>query len=1349
MNFPNTFLSTLLISSSIFTIFPLHAISDDDEDTYSETTGDWREREEQQKLKASELWQILINNKTQDIQKTLLKYTQNVLAYTPKEYIDFQTKEDELLKIFPHSPEHLSAIAETYLILPDVFCNPLVNIDEESEYGPNEYARVYDPTFNKKKALDRFVKAFNLAKQQKKNKLAATIAIRIANILNGDLNQFRDTPTNVFSTGLTPIEANPILQTQPQPPSPNPSLDQVKQIVIYRFQVFQTPPSWEEAKSDGERVLWLFQEAKRLNPKCKNEVDLKWANLMRIWFAQQCVPYSNDIVQNEAYHIRRKLKVNEYYLPSETLGSSEEESQNGRVLTLTGANDYIQVYRNILKDDPKQSDVSNYLAMELWNRGMFTEAKKVMDECLKHISNEDKEKLSRQCSFLNDIGHPCLRLYNKTDQNKISQEALTNDGISILARYCNSPKDILTIDEIDLVQVYKDAFDELKTITDPNEHARKIGKLTYDSLWESTIKPQKDRYCKQIAEISSDFSTSRSNEWFNEEIKLPINKEGIYAIEGKNNTVKYPCFVRIDPFNYLLRNTVNGFECISAYKDTGKPVVKAQGIFYVYMRSKDKILHEQIECVSDEMGIFKIKTPFENVIDDNGNRADVYIGGIISQGDKKSVIEPTRLECITDSNQKQLSEKDSKKATDLQSIYCQFDRPVYFPGDTIKGQCVISNYDNSFTDATPSKELLIETQAENYPDPFEKINNKIIKTPNEFGIINFDIPLPNTSKRESNRRSQIKVQITEKDSNYANTFKVDIENEEIDKSPINITIKNNKIEYGKPITMGFEASESSDVPKGIIKYILTYKEDEYEKNQSSMDHWMQHEFRTADFNIEIWPTRLLNDILTLDDHGQAIFSYNHLFPIKLEPTKQFQSFCYQIKGLYINEEGQSFPIEKTYRVSNYPLLLIDYPSSTFATQDKPYHITWEAHSVMGTDIKQVKGNIQLIRKNENAKAVSTYDYLVFEDTNQNPTTDDIIQSWTVTTDEKGKAKLDFIPTIAGEYRLKGTWIDQEGGISYTDTPLCIVGDNIQSPFRSIQIIPSKREYAPNEEVELLITAPSDGGTIWFDMRAGTQKQTTQTYPIDKGYKIIRIKPDKSDWSNFEVMATHAHNQMSATKQKSIWILPDLKNLDIVTSITTDIENPKKGQLDVQVQDENGEPIANALLFVSIYDANLDKNSSSRRLNAMFPIWPKVNYASKISTGSSYHLFSSRNYRAFYISPRFYNGNDGCAFSIVSNRDENLKTSYIGRHYPSKPRNFDKRNLTPDLPNEPIHPPYDWGYSLLFSSDIQTDAQGKASIPFTLPLESSSWRIKVKAHTKDLKEGYTQKLWNFEKPKNDN
>ncbi len=1342
MNVPNTFLSTLLINSSIFTITPIHASSVDDIEsnnvnaTYYESAHTWREREEQQKLtaeqKASELWQSLINNKTQDIQKALSEYTENVLTYTSQTNIDFQTQEDELLKIFPHSPEHLLAIAETYLTLPDVFKNPLVTTEEDNIFGPNVDTTIYDPTFNKKKALDRFVKAFNLSKQQEKNELAATIAIRIANILNGDLNAFHHISSNIFSQGLTPIEEDPCLKDRPR----------TKEPAIYRFQVFQTPPSWEEAKSDGERVLWLFQEAKSLNPQCKNEVDRIWANLMRTWFAQYSAVYSGDIVTNTDYQIRKKLKINEYYLPNEILGISEEESQQGRVLTLTGVNDFIQVYRNLLKDDPKQSDVAHYLAMELWNRGMFTEAKEVMEECLKHISNEDKEKLSRTCLFLNDISRPCIRLYNKHDHNKISQEPLANNDIPILARYCNSPKDILTIDEIDLVQVYKDAFDELKTITDPNEHTRKIGNLTYDSLWESTIKPQKDRYCKQITEISSNFSTPRPNEWFDEEIKLPINKEGIYAIEGKNNTVKYPLFVRIDPFNYLVRNTIEGFECIGAYRDTGKPLAKAQGLFYVYMEANGKMLQKTIECVSDDMGIFKIKMPFENVPDDNINQKYVHIAGFISKGDKKGVIEPARLECITNSNQKQLSEKDSDKANNLQSIYCQFDRPVYFPGDTIKGQGIISNYDNSFTDGASSKELLIETSTENWFDPFEKINHKITKTQNEFGIIDFEIPLPKTSKSEFNKRSQLRVQIMEKDSNYFDSFNIDVENEEIDKSPINITIKNNKIEYGKPITIGFEASESSDeIPQGSIKYMLTCQEDEYESDKSPMGHWMQHELGTDDFNMERRSTTLAMDILSLDDDGQATFSYHHFFPLKPKSTKQFRSFCYQITGSYTNEEDQSFTIEKTYRISNYPLLLIDYPSSTFATQGKPYHITWEAHSVMGIDINKVKGTIQLIRSIPNPEATPWYHYFVPGDTNQDHTIDDIIQTWTVTTDVKGKATLDFTPTISGEYHLKGTWIDQDGGVSYTDTPLYIVGDNIQSPFQSLEIIPSKREYAPNEEIELLITAPSDGGTIWFDMKAGTKKQTTQTYSIDKGYKIIRIKPDKSDWPNFEVMAAHAHERMRYTQQKSIWILPDLKNLDIETSITTDTDNPQKGHLNVQVQGENGEPIANAQLFISIYDANLDKGEPSRSFNVMFPVWEEVNRASDIKTITSYSLFSLRTYIPIYFKSHL---NDSYSYGGDINRDKKSKMPYIGRHYPSKPRNFDKRNLTPDLPNAPIYPPYDWGYSLLFSSEIQTDAQGKASIPFNLPLESSSWRIKVKAHTKDLKEGYTQKLWNFEK-----
>ncbi len=1347
MNPLNIFLSALFIGLGIFSITPSHAVIIDASEAYydpdllppldndSANTLENMQKEENERItkaekKASELWQIIINNQTQDIQSTLAEYINSLQECIKKSDIDFQDKENKILKAFPHSPEHLCAIAETYLILPNLFC-----IETSPSEEGDSIKTIYDPSFNNKKSLDRFIKAFDLAKQQKKNKLAADIALRIANRLIKPDSSKDLSPSIIFTNQLTPIEENPTYQ----PTSKYPSVSE------RYFQIFQMPEKFETSKNDGERILWLFHEAKMLDPTRKNEIDLIWANLMKDWFVEGCVEFPNDIPPSQDYEIRKKLKNNEYWLPISSIDGLDVKPKPGRIVTLNGANDYIQVYRNILQSDPKHLRAAYDLATELWNRGRFSEATEIIETYLQHVKDEDKNQLNKQISFLDQIGKPYLKLFNDKNQNKLTLESMAKDGVTISARHWNSPSTVLSIEEINFEKVINDIFDELGAITDKDQLEEQFSAITNKNIWEYRIKPKRDVYCTPYGEAMLNLQSPRPNEWFFSEVQLPIKKEGMYLVEDKKNKQEPHLFVEIPSFIYFIRPTINGHECLCVDRETGSPLAQAKGVFHIGILSDEKFYHEILQCESNEKGIFKFDIPFKNLSLDTNKLVKLLIAGSISKNDKISIVAPEGF-YINLVNKNQLSLNKEKEEL---LGYFEFDKPAYEAGDIVHGQYIIKPYTTNKLIFPNIKNLLIKLSAYILRD------NKSIKAPqnpNDFGIIDFQFEIP-----RNEQFSNIDVSADFENSqgyqiiNQKST--IPAINEQMVSPPINITLKNSKIELNRPFTIEFAPTSSSSltIPQGHIKYSLIYQEDYYGWLTHPDSHWMIYEpINPADeFDVEI-PIDLIEGEITLDKQGKASFEFHNNFqPACFQKNKnqnsipRFRSYSYQIKGTYVDPDGESFPIKKVFHASTNPLLLADYPSNNFAEEGKPFHITWEAHSVNGTKTEGIKGTIEMVRYKTESDYKKSFlgirkDY--WDAASENNA---VIQTWHITSNDKGKATLEFTPTIAGLYELKGTWIDQEGGVSYTNTPLYIAGENIQSPFDSIQIIPNKREYNPNEEITLLITAPSSSGTIWLDSQSGMEHAVTQTYPVKNGYAIVRVKPTDQYSLIFSVNAIHAHHDMVSSRQKHIVILPDSQILNVQTSIVDNKNNPKLANLVIDVTDKNGKPIPNASLFVSIYDANLDNVNTEKKLHSFF----------KARDWNSPYLHRFRSNKATLSYPKhlYYqpitsirSSYSGQMTRVPSSRWERTEISYFGIHYPSKPGDYDQKHLTPELSDELHHPPYEWSSSLLFSSDLQTDSQGKVSIPFTLPVESSSWRIKAKACTKDLKEGYTQKLWNFEK-----
>ncbi len=197
----------------------------------------------------------------------------------------------------------------------------------------------------------------------------------------------------------------------------------------------------------------------------------------------------------------------------------------------------------------------------------------------------------------------------------------------------------------------------------------------------------------------------------------------------------------------------------------------------------------------------------------------------------------------------------------------------------------------------------------------------------------------------------------------------------------------------------------------------------------------------------------------------------------------------------------------------------------------------------------------------------------------------------ITTDDDGQAKVKFSATEAGQYRVSAKVKDakgreQEGGVFFVIRGGANDGRDYR--FAQIELVPEKAEYAPGEEVKLLINTERADSTVFFYVKPSSGiaprpqvlklagKSNTQTITVALG-----------DMPNFYVEAFTVSDGKVHSAMREIAVPPAKRVLNMEVLADAEKYKPRaKAKLKIKLTDTDGKAFVGSTV-VTVYDKSLE------------------------------------------------------------------------------------------------------------------------------------------------------------------
>ena len=198
-----------------------------------------------------------------------------------------------------------------------------------------------------------------------------------------------------------------------------------------------------------------------------------------------------------------------------------------------------------------------------------------------------------------------------------------------------------------------------------------------------------------------------------------------------------------------------------------------------------------------------------------------------------------------------------------------------------------------------------------------------------------------------------------------------------------------------------------------------------------------------------------------------------------------------------------------------------------------------------------------------------------------------VESWTLPTDQAGRASKQLVAAEAGQYRLSYTLTDDaghdiQGGYLFTVWGRNEAADSYR--FNAVELMPDKKHYAPGETVDMRInTDQRDATVILFTRPTNGVYLPPKTIRLQGRSVTEAIAVTQKDMPNFFVEALTVSGGKAHTTVRQIVVPPARRILDM--SVETDKPTYKPGEkatLRVKLTDEQGKPFVGAVVL-TMYD----------------------------------------------------------------------------------------------------------------------------------------------------------------------
>ena len=730
--------------------------------------------------------------------------------------------------------------------------------------------------------------------------------------------------------------------------------------------------------------------------------------------------------------------------------------------------------------------------------------------------------------------------------------------------------------------------------------------------------------------------------------------------------------------------------CVADYKN-GKPVPYST----IRLRNVNRDTVRWMQYVSDERG--------ELVLRNLKGNTDIFA---LTEDDK--ALPPVDMVYSRDYNWNRYSRNTYTE------IYT--DRAIYRPGQQVKIGGFVHQQDDDSTWVIAEQSLDLFIRDANY----KKLQTITVVT-DEFGAFNTDFTLP-----QECLNGTFSIQST---INGNTSFKV----EEYKRPKFKVTIS-------KP-TDGYVLGDTITVTGQVMTYsgLPLANTTVYCSNERKQTWWFRYADKEAPF--------ILRDTVTTDDEGK--FS----LPVALSIPKRSDDgywrpmcYSYNISAKATADDGETEESSLTITAGN---------TKTFVTLDIPPIICKEQMPALAVTQNNAMG--------EAGDGEGKY-YLICDT--------DTLRRGTLQFNKPDQ--LSFISQLpSGEYKLivlpTGETKLYYGQYAYFN--LLSINDTKPLGTKPLQLWHSSDEFSYTKPVDILVATPLKDMWLRYDIIANEQVAESKIIQIsDTVTHILLPWNEKYGRGAHIIFALYSNGNLHSQSFVLTKPLPN-KELKLQWSSFRDKLQPGSTEhwtLRVLHQDKPVE----ASILATMYDASLDKFGHhslpfglSFDRNVPQTYWTSTrNYTFSASLQKGYNRLTEESFDFTEIdrylldeNPFHYRGRIAL-LSAAAGRDFMLREVAL-----TKRARSNAKARRPAMAEEEADVDYysddeedaditgnvemrsNFNETAYFTSTLRTDAQGEATIDFTMPESLTSWNFKALAHTRDVSYGFLNNVIVVQKP----
>lgn len=939
--------------------------------------------------------------------------------------------------------------------------------------------------------------------------------------------------------------------------------------------LYALPKTWDAAKNDGERWRWLLETMVEWKPSLRNAERMIRAQFLESQFGVQTMATFGIALPQSVEDEAGKEITKTGAWAVDTLGEDETIARLAtgiKRFKLPDDQNFIKLFQRVVENsEPKSTNLRDLSAVSslgqiFENRRQYPRAAEYWKIAIERSGEAGDQYKRRLKQIIGNWGQ---------FESVMSQPA--GRGATVDFRFRNAKNVNFTAQEINVAKLLADVKAYLKSEPQQLDWQKiNVAEIGYRLVQED----QKQYLGAEVAKWSLELKPSEKHFDKRTTVATPLQKAGAYLVtatlpDGNKSSIilwlSDTAIVRKpmqDKSFYFVADAV-----------TGAPIAKANVEFFAYRQRN--------------VGANKFRIDTKNFAEATTAEGEVYLP--IPEDKKDATAREYQWIATATTPDGRLAYVGFHNVWRGQYYEAQYnevktfaitDRPVYRPGQTVDFKFWISQAQYDAEDKSPFSHQTFAVEIHNPKG--EKVYTETLTSDNYGGIAGkFELPSDATL-------GQYQIQVVNRGSG---TFRV----EEYKKPEYEVTVDapTDPVMLGEKITATVRAKYyfGSPVTNATVKYKVLrtqhtarwFPPGPWDWLYGPGYGWLAYDYawfpgwrdwgcmRPAPWWYwqQLTPPEVVAEReVPIGADGTVAIEIDTSLAKELHPDDDQR---YAIQAEVVDQSRRTI-------VGNGEVLVARKPFDVYAWVDRGYYrvgdnitANFAARRLDGKPVEGA-GKLRLLK-------------ITYGPAPERAPIETEVRAWSQPTNAEGKSELQLKASEKGQFRLSYRVTDKaghevEGGYLFT-----IIGDGFDGNdfrFNDLEIVPDKREYAPEEKVQLQINANRTGATVLLFIRPSNGVYLPPKFLHIAGKStVFDVGVTQKDMPNFFVEATTVSNGRVHTETSEIHVPPAKRILNMEVAPSAETYKPgQHAKITLKLTDEAGKPYVGSTVL-AIFDKSVE------------------------------------------------------------------------------------------------------------------------------------------------------------------